>query len=117
MMEYFLVDNPVLSSGKTENFVLSLNNAEGYSNSICKKLMVSAQLGFVLGYAPILPNIYLENHLCTIIVFSTLSILLIQSSTSQKKGFIWNTVKFYECNNRIICSKETVDLLRQIYAN
>lgn len=32
MMEYFLVDNPVLSSGKTENFVLSLNNAEGYSD-------------------------------------------------------------------------------------
>lgn len=32
MMEYFLVDNPVLSSGDTENFVLSLNNAEGYSD-------------------------------------------------------------------------------------
>lgn len=32
MMEYFLVDNPVLSSGETENFVLSLNNAEGYSD-------------------------------------------------------------------------------------
>lgn len=32
MMEYFLVDNPVLSTGETENFVLSLNNAEGYSN-------------------------------------------------------------------------------------
>ena len=32
MMEYFLVDNPVLSSGEAENFVLSLNNAEGYSN-------------------------------------------------------------------------------------
>ena len=31
MMEYFLVDNPVLSSQETENFVLSLNNAEGYS--------------------------------------------------------------------------------------
>lgn len=30
MMEYFLVDNPVLSNGETENFVLSLNNAEGY---------------------------------------------------------------------------------------
>ena len=29
MMEYFLVDNPVLSSGEVENFVLSLNNAEG----------------------------------------------------------------------------------------
>lgn len=32
MMEYFLVDNPVLSNGQTENFVLSLNNAEGYSD-------------------------------------------------------------------------------------
>lgn len=32
MMEYFLVDNPVLLSGETENFVLSLNNAEGYSD-------------------------------------------------------------------------------------
>lgn len=32
MLEYFLVDNPVLSNGETENFVLSLNNAEGYSN-------------------------------------------------------------------------------------
>lgn len=32
MMEYFLVDNPVLSSGETENFVLSLNNAERYSD-------------------------------------------------------------------------------------
>lgn len=32
MMEYFLVDNPVLSSEDAENFVLSLNNAEGYSN-------------------------------------------------------------------------------------
>lgn len=32
MMEYFLVDNPVLSSGDAENFVLSLNNAEGYSD-------------------------------------------------------------------------------------
>lgn len=32
MMEYFLVDNPVLSSQETENFVLSLNNAEGYSD-------------------------------------------------------------------------------------
>lgn len=31
MMEYFLVDNPVLTNGETENFVLSLNNAEGYS--------------------------------------------------------------------------------------
>lgn len=32
MMEYFLVDNPVLPNGETENFVLSLNNAEGYSD-------------------------------------------------------------------------------------
>lgn len=32
MMEYFLVDNPVLSNGETENFVFSLNNAEGYSD-------------------------------------------------------------------------------------
>lgn len=32
MMEYFLADNPVLSNGETENFVLSLNNAEGYSD-------------------------------------------------------------------------------------
>ena len=32
MMEYFLVDNPVLSNGEAENFVLSLNNAEGYSD-------------------------------------------------------------------------------------
>ena len=32
MMEYFLVDNPVLSNGETENFVLSLNNAERYSD-------------------------------------------------------------------------------------
>lgn len=32
MMVYFLVDNPVLSNGETENFVLSLNNAEGYSD-------------------------------------------------------------------------------------
>lgn len=32
MMEYFLVDNPVLSNGETENFVISLNNAEGYSD-------------------------------------------------------------------------------------
>lgn len=32
MMKYFLVDNPVLSSGETENFVLSLNNAEGYTD-------------------------------------------------------------------------------------
>ena len=32
MMEYFLVDNPVLSNGETENFILSLNSAEGYSD-------------------------------------------------------------------------------------
>ena len=32
MLEYFLVDNPVLSNGETENYVLSLNNAEGYSD-------------------------------------------------------------------------------------
>ena len=32
MMEYFLVDNPVLSSEETENFVFSLNKAEGYSD-------------------------------------------------------------------------------------
>lgn len=32
MMEYFLVDCPVVSSQETENFVLSLNNTEGYSN-------------------------------------------------------------------------------------
>ena len=29
MMEYFLVDSPVVSSQETENFVLSLNNIEG----------------------------------------------------------------------------------------
>lgn len=32
MMEYFLVDSPIVSSQETENFVLSLNNTEGYSN-------------------------------------------------------------------------------------
>lgn len=32
MKEYFLVDSPVVSSQETENFVLSLNNTEGYSN-------------------------------------------------------------------------------------
>ena len=32
MMEYFLVDSPVVSSQETENFVLSLNNTDGYSN-------------------------------------------------------------------------------------
>ena len=32
VMEYFLVDNPVLSAPSTENFVLSLKNAEGYSD-------------------------------------------------------------------------------------
>lgn len=32
MMEYFLVDNPTLTSGSTENFVLSMNDANGYSD-------------------------------------------------------------------------------------
>ena len=32
MMEYFLVDSPVVDDSVTENFVLSLNNTEGYSN-------------------------------------------------------------------------------------
>lgn len=32
MMEYFLVENPVLSSPATENFVLSMNDANGYSD-------------------------------------------------------------------------------------
>lgn len=32
MMEYFLVENPVLNSPATENFVLSLNDANGYSD-------------------------------------------------------------------------------------
>ena len=32
MMEYFLVDNPVLSSNSTENFVLSLKDTNGYSD-------------------------------------------------------------------------------------
>lgn len=32
MMDYFLVDNPTLNSGATENFVLSLANANVYSN-------------------------------------------------------------------------------------
>lgn len=31
MMEYFLVDNPTLTSGSAENFVLSMNDANGYS--------------------------------------------------------------------------------------
>ena len=31
MMEYFLVDSPVVDNSVTENFVLSLNNVEGYS--------------------------------------------------------------------------------------
>lgn len=30
MMEYFLVDSPVVDNSVTENFVLSLNNTEGY---------------------------------------------------------------------------------------
>lgn len=48
MMEYFLVDNPVLSSGEAENFVLSLNNAEGYSDfrlTIQKEAGTSFDLG------------------------------------------------------------------------
>lgn len=32
MMEYFLVDNPILTSGSAENFVLSMNDANGYSD-------------------------------------------------------------------------------------
>lgn len=32
MMEYFLVDSPVVEKSETENFVLSLNNVEGYSD-------------------------------------------------------------------------------------
>lgn len=32
MMEYFLVDSPVVENSVAENFVLSLNNAEGYSD-------------------------------------------------------------------------------------
>jgi len=32
MMEYFLVENPVLNSSATENFVLSMNDADGYSD-------------------------------------------------------------------------------------
>lgn len=32
MMEYFLVDNPTLASGSAENFVLSMNDANGYSD-------------------------------------------------------------------------------------
>lgn len=32
MMEYFLVDSPVVDNSVTENFVLSLNNTEGYSD-------------------------------------------------------------------------------------
>ena len=32
MMEYFLVDQPLLSTPNTQNFVLSLNDANGYSN-------------------------------------------------------------------------------------
>lgn len=32
MMEYFLVDNPTLTSGSAENFVLSMNDANGYSD-------------------------------------------------------------------------------------
>lgn len=32
MMDYFLVDSPVVENSTAENFVLSLNNAEGYSD-------------------------------------------------------------------------------------
>ena len=32
MMEYFLVDNPTLTSGSAENFVLSMTDANGYSD-------------------------------------------------------------------------------------
>lgn len=32
MMDYFLVDSPVVENSVAENFVLSLNNAEGYSD-------------------------------------------------------------------------------------
>lgn len=32
MMEYFLVDSPAVDNSVTENFVLSLNNTEGYSD-------------------------------------------------------------------------------------
>lgn len=32
MMEYFLVDSPVVDNSVTENFVLSLNNVEGYAD-------------------------------------------------------------------------------------
>lgn len=32
MLEYFLVDNPTLTSGSAENFVLSMNDANGYSD-------------------------------------------------------------------------------------
>lgn len=32
MMEYFLVDNPTLTSGSAENFVLSMNDVNGYSD-------------------------------------------------------------------------------------
>lgn len=32
MMDYFLVDNPTLTSGSAENFVLSMNDANGYSD-------------------------------------------------------------------------------------
>ena len=40
MMEYFLVDNPTLTSGSAEHFVLSMNDANGYSDfSITVKKM------------------------------------------------------------------------------
>lgn len=45
MMEYFLVDCPVVSSQETENFVLSLNNIEGYSNF---KITIQKEDGTIL---------------------------------------------------------------------
>lgn len=45
MMEYFLVDSPVVSSQETENFVLSLNNTEGYSNF---KITIQKEDGTIL---------------------------------------------------------------------
>lgn len=45
IMEYFLVDSPVVSSQETENFVLSLNNIEGYSNF---KITIQKEDGTIL---------------------------------------------------------------------
>lgn len=45
MMEYFLVDSPVVSSQETENFVLSLNNTDGYSNF---RIMIQKEDGTTL---------------------------------------------------------------------